>query len=82
MGLLIARCCMRSGLLIGVITMSVAMLGARVASAQSKPSTMAAAAKASPELVGLLSNELGSTPDQAAGAAGSLESPAPSRNLD
>ena len=32
----------------------------------------AAAAKASPELVGALSKELGSTPEQAAGAAGTL----------
>lgn len=32
----------------------------------------AAAAKASPELVGQLSKELGATPEQAAGAAGSL----------
>jgi hypothetical protein len=51
---------------------SVVMLGARTALAQSTPSTMAAAAKDSPELVGLLSNELGSTPEQSAGAAGSL----------
>lgn len=63
---------MRSRMIIGVMTLSVAMLGARAAAAQSTPSTMAKAAKASPELVGLLSNELGSTPDQAAGAAGSL----------
>jgi len=33
---------------------------------------LAAAAKASPDLVGALSKELGSTPDQAAGAAGAL----------
>ncbi|HEY1912685.1 MAG TPA: DUF2780 domain-containing protein [Vicinamibacterales bacterium] len=39
----------------------------------------AAAAKASPELVGILSKELGSTPDQAAGAAGSLFEVAKSR---
>jgi hypothetical protein len=32
----------------------------------------ATAAKASPELVGILSKELGSTPEQAAGAAGAL----------
>lgn len=64
---------MRSRMIVGAMAVSVAMLGARFASAQSTPSTMAAtAAKNSPELVGLLSNELGSTPEQAAGAAGSL----------
>src|SRR5262245_58488626 len=70
---------MRSRVLIGAMAMSVAMLGAGAAFAQSTPSTMAAAAKDSPELVGLLSNELGSTPDQAAGAAGSLFGLAKSR---
>jgi hypothetical protein len=39
----------------------------------------AAAAKASPELVGALSKELGATPEQAAGAAGSLFGIAKSR---
>jgi hypothetical protein len=39
----------------------------------------AAAAKASPELVGTLSKALGSTPDQAAGAAGALFGVAKSR---
>jgi hypothetical protein len=39
----------------------------------------AAAAKASPELVSSLSKELGSTPDQAAGAAGALFGIAQSR---
>jgi len=38
-----------------------------------------AAAKASPELVGALSKELGSTPEQAAGAAGALFGVAKSR---
>jgi hypothetical protein len=38
-----------------------------------------AAAKASPELVGALSKELGSTPEQAAGAAGALFGIAQSR---
>ena len=38
-----------------------------------------AAAKASPELVGLLSKEIGATPDQAAGAAGALFGVAKSR---
>jgi hypothetical protein len=42
-------------------------------------SAASAAAKASPELVGALSKELGSTPEQAAGAAGALFSVAKSR---
>jgi hypothetical protein len=52
---------------------------ARAFSAPQDPATAAAptaeaaaAAKASPELVGELSKELGSTPEQAAGAAGAL----------
>jgi Protein of unknown function VcgC/VcgE (DUF2780) len=40
---------------------------------------MAEAAKASPELVGALSKEIGSSPDQAAGAAGALFGLAKSR---
>jgi len=48
--------------------------------AKAEPSAAAtAAAKASPELVSALSKELGSTPAQAAGAAGSLFSLAKSR---
>lgn len=62
---------MRARILVSAVV-GVVVFGATLASAQSTPSTMAAAAKASPELVGLLSNELGSTPEQAAGAAGSL----------
>jgi Protein of unknown function VcgC/VcgE (DUF2780) len=42
------------------------------AAAQSAGSTAAAAAKASHALISALSKELGSSPDQAAGAAGSL----------
>ena len=42
-------------------------------------SAMADAAKASPELVGALSKEIGATPEQAAGAAGSLFGLAKSR---
>jgi len=42
-------------------------------------SAAAAAAKASPELVGVLSKEIGATSEQAAGAAGSLFSLAKSR---
>jgi hypothetical protein len=39
---------------------------------QVAPAEATAAAKASPELVGALSKEIGSTPEQAAGAAGAL----------
>src|SRR4051812_5964326 len=47
---------------------------------QAKPATAAAAAaKASPELVGALSKELAATPEQSAGAAGALFSLAKSR---
>jgi hypothetical protein len=50
-----------------------------VQAAQTGDSFAAAAAKASPDLVGSLSRELGSTPEQAAGAAGSLFGLAKSR---
>jgi Protein of unknown function VcgC/VcgE (DUF2780) len=43
------------------------------------PEAAKAAAQASPDLVGALSKELGSTPEQAAGAAGSLFNVAKSR---
>lgn len=46
---------------------------------QTAGAATAAAAKASPELVGALSKELGSTPGQAAGAAGALFSVARTR---
>ena len=42
------------------------------AEARQVPADLAAAAKASPDLVAALTKELGSTPDQAAGAAGAL----------
>jgi hypothetical protein len=48
-------------------------LGAQV------PAGAAAAAKASPELVGMLSKEIGGSPEQAAGAAGALFGLAKSR---
>ena len=52
----------------------------RVTAAQSKgAAAMSEAAQASPELVGALSKELGSSPDQAAGAAGALFGVAKSR---
>jgi hypothetical protein len=46
---------------------------------QAGSAAAAAAAKASPELVGLLSKQLGATQDQAAGAAGALFGVAQSR---
>ena len=55
---------------------------ADVATSAQAPTSMAAAAaaaKASPELVGMLSKEIGGTPEQAAGAAGALFSVAKSR---
>lgn len=54
---------------------------ARAAAAQAKAATdeAAAAVKASPDLVKALSSEIGSTPEQAAGAAGALFSVAKSR---
>jgi hypothetical protein len=48
------------------------VLATVIAATGSQETPAAAAAKASPELVGALSKELGATPDQAAGAAGAL----------
>jgi hypothetical protein len=62
--------CICAALIIGF-----AALPAAKASAQAAPAASAeaiAAAKASPDLVGELSKELGSSPEQAAGAAGAL----------
>jgi hypothetical protein len=72
---------------VGTVSMVVVALftaGARmhasVGTSQAQaPATAASAANASPELVGALSKELGATPDQAAGAAGSLFGIAKSR---
>lgn len=57
--------CICAALIIGFVAVP-----ASRASAQAAEAT--AAAKASPDLVGALSKELGSTPEQAAGAAGAL----------
>lgn len=54
------------------MVLAVMVSAAMPAAAQDAPSAAAAAAKASPDLVGALSKELGATPDQAAGAAGAL----------
>jgi hypothetical protein len=50
----------------------VALSGATRAQAQAGQQAASAAASASPELVSALSKEMGSTPEQAAGAAGAL----------
>jgi hypothetical protein len=48
------------------------MLPSSASAAQAATADATAAAKASPELVGALSKEIGATPEQAAGAAGAL----------
>lgn len=65
--------CAILSLVMGHTTLAVAGQGAAASAAS------AAAVKASPDLVGALSKELGSTPEQAAGAAGSLFGVAQSR---
>jgi hypothetical protein len=55
--------------LVGAVTLRAAQEAAQKPAAAADA---AAAAKANPELVGELSKELGSTPEQAAGAAGAL----------
>ncbi len=65
-----------------VVFVAIAVLTAgmqQVANAQTATADAAAAAKASPELVGALSKEIGATPEQAAGAAGALFGVAKSR---
>src|SRR5688572_136931 len=56
---------------------SIAVSAPRVLLAQA--ADLAAAAKASPDLVGALSKEIGGTPEQSAGAAGALFNVARSR---
>jgi hypothetical protein len=64
----------------GAVFCALVVPAGRVAAAQSKgAAAMSEAAQASPELIGALSKELGSTPDQAAGAAGALFGVAKSR---
>jgi len=71
----------RLGIVCVVLTLlAVAGGPALTAQAPEAPSqAAAAAAKASPELVGALSKEIGATPEQAAGAAGALFGLAKSR---
>jgi hypothetical protein len=61
---------------IGLVTVALIVAFATNGEAQG---AAAAAAKASPELVGALSKEIGASPEQAAGAAGSLFGIAKSR---
>jgi hypothetical protein len=69
---------------VGILVI-VAMSGSAAAMLQAAPrdaqaaTDATAAAKASPELVGALSKEIGATPEQAAGAAGALFGVAKSR---
>ena len=67
-----------------LVAMSVSIAGLRLANASPAQAAGAtaeamAAAKASPELVGALSKEIGASPEQAAGAAGALFGVARSR---
>lgn len=63
---------------IALLILSVTADVAKAATLQ-EPAAATAAAKASPELVGALSKEIGATPEQAAGAAGALFGVAKSR---
>ena len=65
---------------VALLALTTAVTGQGTASkAAGATEAAASAAKASPELVGLLSKELGSTPEQSAGAAGALLGVAKSR---
>ena len=70
----------RRGVICATMFTLAAILGpAAHADARQDSSAAAKAAAASPELIGALSKELGSTPEQAAGAAGALFGVAKSR---
>ncbi|HKV98872.1 MAG TPA: DUF2780 domain-containing protein [Vicinamibacterales bacterium] len=60
--------------IVGVTLIALSTLGGQAASPQAGAVTdaMSAAAKASPELIGSLSKEIGASPEVAAGAAGAL----------
>jgi hypothetical protein len=62
-----------------VMSLTGSLAGAAGSQAPVATAEAAAAAKASPELVGALSKEIGGTPEQAAGAAGALFGIAQSR---
>lgn len=65
--------------LMGAVAFAVASLAAPSSAAGLEPQAAAAAVKASPDLTAALSKEIGSTQEQAAGAAGSLFSLAKTR---
>jgi hypothetical protein len=71
--------CLGIVVLVALSVSTVEMLQAASAAAQAATADATAAAKASPELVGALSKEMGATPEQAAGAAGALFGVAKSR---
>jgi hypothetical protein len=58
--------------LLAVFATGTVALQAEVVQTGAAPAAASAAAKASPELIGALSKEIGATPEQAAGAAGAL----------
>jgi hypothetical protein len=64
--------CLGIVVLFAMFVSTAGMLQAAPGLAQAITAEATAAAKASPELVGTLSKEIGSTPEQAAGAAGTL----------
>lgn len=79
-----------AGIVCGVLVVALAPKGlahvfevpqaaSQEATSQAGTASAAAAAKASPELVGALSKEIGASPEQAAGAAGALFGVAKSR---
>ena len=65
--------------MVGAVTFVLVGLTAHAPALAGPQEVASAAAKASPELVGALSKEIGGTPDQAAGAAGALFGIAKSR---
>lgn len=69
----------RSPAVAGMLLFAFLTIPAVKAERQQPATGAAAAAQASPELVGLLSKEIGATPGQAAGAAGTLFGVAKSR---
>ena len=72
------RTCLGS-IVIVAMSFSTASVSQAASPAQAATAEATAAAKASPELIGALSKEMGATPEQAAGAAGTLFGVAKSR---
>jgi hypothetical protein len=71
--------CLGIVVLVAIFVSTAPMVQAAPAVAQAATADATAAAKASPDLVGALSKEMGATPEQAAGAAGALFGVAKSR---